>query len=87
MLIHDLQAKKLIHPPKFLADNMHYMCVMGSTAYGVSTDNSDQDIYGFCIPPKEDVFPHLRGEIMGFGDAEAALQRGASTTSRRRVRI
>lgn len=67
MLIHDLQEKKLIHPPKFLADNTHYMCVMGSTAYGVSTDNSDQDIYGFCIPPKEQVFPHLTGEIQGFG--------------------
>lgn len=25
------------------------------------------DVYGFCIPPKEDVFPHLRGEIPGFG--------------------
>lgn len=67
MLIHDLQKKELIHPPKFLADNTHYLCVMGSTAYGVSNDDSDQDMYGFCIPPKDDVFPHLRGEVLGFG--------------------
>jgi len=40
---------------------------MGSIAYGVSSDNSDLDIYGFCIPPKEIIFPHLAGEILGFG--------------------
>lgn len=40
---------------------------MGSTAYGVSNDMSDMDVYGFCMPPKEMVFPHLGGEIMGFG--------------------
>ena len=40
---------------------------MGSTAYGVSSDESDLDIYGFCIPPKELVFPHLAGNIPGFG--------------------
>ena len=40
---------------------------MGSVAYGVSDDTSDQDIYGWCIPPKHVVFPHLNGEIEGFG--------------------
>jgi predicted nucleotidyltransferase len=40
---------------------------MGSQAYGVSNDTSDQDVYGVCIPPKELVFPHLGGEIPGFG--------------------
>jgi predicted nucleotidyltransferase len=25
------------------------------------------DVYGFCIPPKNVVFPHLDGEIEGFG--------------------
>jgi predicted nucleotidyltransferase len=40
---------------------------MGSVAYGVAGDDSDSDIYGFCIPPKEMIFPHLNGEIMGFG--------------------
>lgn len=40
---------------------------MGSVAYGVSSDTSDCDVYGFCIPPKDMVFPHLAGEILGFG--------------------
>lgn len=59
--------KGLIHPPKWLPQNVHYEVIMGSIAYGVSSDISDMDIYGFCIPPKDDVFPHLRGEIFGFG--------------------
>lgn len=67
MLLHDLAERKLIHPPKFLCDNTMYLTRMGSVAYGVSGDSSDLDIYGFCIPPKADVFPHLRGEIPGFG--------------------
>jgi predicted nucleotidyltransferase len=40
---------------------------MGSVAYGVAGDDSDSDIYGWCIPPKEMVFPHLAGQIPGFG--------------------
>lgn len=28
---------------------------------------SDVDIYGFTIPPKNIVFPHLDGYIHGFG--------------------
>src|SRR5262245_17025761 len=40
---------------------------MGSVAYGVSSDTSDVDVYGWAIPRKDDVFPHLRGEIPGFG--------------------
>ena len=67
MLLHDLAQRNLIHPPRWLADNTIYLTVMGSQAYGVSTDTSDQDIYGVCIPPKELVFPHLAGEIPGFG--------------------
>lgn len=62
-----LKQHNLVKPPKWLIDNVSYETIMGSVAYGVSTDNSDMDIYGFCIPPKDDVFPHLRGEIMGFG--------------------
>jgi len=54
-------------PPYWLPDNIQYEVVMGSVAYGVSTDRSDIDLYGFCIPPKEIVFPHLAGHIDGFG--------------------
>ncbi|MCK9596514.1 nucleotidyltransferase domain-containing protein [Candidatus Pacearchaeota archaeon] len=66
-LIQNLKSQKLIQPPEFLADNIQYLVHMGSFAYGASTESSDIDIYGWCIPPKEDIFPHLRGEIFGFG--------------------
>jgi len=62
-----LKSKNLISPPKWLPDNIMYETVTGSIAYGMSSDSSDYDVYGWCIPPKEDVFPHLRGEIFGFG--------------------
>lgn len=67
MLIQELQAKGKIHPPKWLATNTQYLTIMGSVAYGVSSDTSDMDLYGFAVPPKTDVFPHLAGEIQGFG--------------------
>lgn len=65
--VQSLAKKNVISPPKFLPDNIQYETMMGSIAYGVAEDNSDIDIYGFCIPPKDMIFPHLRGEIMGFG--------------------
>jgi predicted nucleotidyltransferase len=57
----------LITPPKWLPKNTHYEVITGSVAYGASGDTSDMDIAGFCIPPKSDIFPHLRGEVFGFG--------------------
>ena len=53
--------------PHWLVDNMMYECIMGSVAYGVSNDMSDMDIYGWTIPSKETIFPHLAGHIDGFG--------------------
>lgn len=67
MILEKLSKAKLIHPPDWLISNCHYLTVMGSYAYGVNNDRSDEDIYGFCIPPKNIVFPHLSGEIYGFG--------------------
>lgn len=66
-VIQRLTDRGIARPPKFLPPNVHYETVMGSVAYGVSSDASDTDVYGFCIPPKEELFPHLRGEIQGFG--------------------
>jgi predicted nucleotidyltransferase len=71
-LIEHLVAQKLIKPPPWLATNLHYLTVMGSVAYGVADTNdetspSDYDLYGVCVPPREVVFPHLAGEIWGFG--------------------
>jgi predicted nucleotidyltransferase len=56
-----------VHPPGWLPDNLVYETMMGSVAYGVSSDTSDMDVYGICMPPKDVVFPHLGGEIPGFG--------------------
>jgi predicted nucleotidyltransferase len=44
-----------------------YETITGSVSYGCSTGDSDFDIVGFTIPPKHIVFPHLAGEIFGFG--------------------
>ena len=66
-IVNKLVKKNLINPPKFLPTNIHYETIMGSLAYGVSSDSSDVDVYGFCIPPKDMIFPHLKGEILGFG--------------------
>ena len=62
-----LTDRGLAKPPRWLPGNVQYETIMGSVAYGVSSDTSDVDVYGWAIPPKEDIFPHLRGEIPGFG--------------------
>lgn len=67
MILQQLHDKGLIKPPKFLLTNTVYLTVMGSVAYGVSSDSSDYDVYGVAIPPKTTLFPHLAGVIPGFG--------------------
>jgi len=67
MILKKLQDAGLIHAPQWLPENTMYLTQMGSVVYGCATDNSDMDYYGFCIPHKDMVFPHLRGEIAGFG--------------------
>lgn len=67
MILNQLLKKQLIHPPDWLVDNTMYLTMMGSNAYGVTSQNSDLDIYGWCIPRKDMVFPHLKNEILGFG--------------------
>jgi hypothetical protein len=62
-----IAAGAKVHPPSWLPDNLCYETMMGSVAYGVSSDTSDMDVYGICMPPKDMVFPHLAGEILGFG--------------------
>lgn len=53
--------------PEFVSEGLQYEVVMGSQAYGTANKDSDYDIYGFCIPDKDVIFPHLSGEIQGFG--------------------
>lgn len=68
MLITSLLKAGVITPPPFVEHSTVYLTMMGSYAYGVSNDTSDMDVYGFCIPPKTLLFPHLAGEIIGFGN-------------------
>ncbi len=67
MITKMLTDEGLIQPPKFLVGALAYETEVGSVAYGVSQRASDLDVYGFCVPPREVVFPHLAGEIPGFG--------------------
>jgi len=67
MLLDDLLKKKLIQPPTWLTSNCHFLTIHGSIAYGTNSDTSDFDVYGWAIPKKEIIFPHLNGEIEGFG--------------------
>jgi hypothetical protein len=62
-----LTDRGLVKPPRWLPGNVQYETIMGSVAYGVSADTSDIDVYGWAIPPKDDIFLHLRGEVPGFG--------------------
>lgn len=67
-LLQKLSNNKLIHPPKWLPENLSYLGYAGSVAYGASADTSDMDCVGFCVPPKHVVFPYSTGGfILGFG--------------------
>ena len=67
MILNKLEKQGVIHPPKWLISNVQYLVYMGSVAYGVSSESSDNDVYGFTIPPLEQIFPHLSGELLDFG--------------------
>ena len=66
-IIQRIASRNLSILPKEVEFNTQYEVLVGSVMYGVSDDLSDMDINGFCIPPKNVIFPHLRGEIIGFG--------------------
>lgn len=62
-----LTKDRAVSPPSWLPNAVQYETLMGSHAYGINTENSDFDIYGWCMPPKEMLFPHqIGGEIEGF---------------------
>lgn len=56
--------------PQFIENGTLYQVIMGSQAYGIATESSDIDIYGFCVPPKDVVFPHTAGKIYNFDSFE-----------------
>ena len=66
-IVSQLTKRGLIRPPTWLPDNILFEGVQGSNAYGVAVNESDFDMIGFCVPPKDLIFPHLAGQISGFG--------------------
>jgi predicted nucleotidyltransferase len=66
-LLNKLYEQKVINCPEYCLAT-EYLVIMGSFAYGVSGDSSDVDVYGFCIPKMEVVFPHMNGVLHGFDD-------------------
>lgn len=73
-LIDKLVKQKVCHPPKWLSVNTMYLCIMGSMAYGVSKDNSDMDVYGFCLPPKKMLITPFNECVPGFDKHESFEQ-------------
>lgn len=59
--------------PSHMKNNVQYEVMMGSTAYGVSDNMSDIDIYGFSMPPKTILFPYHYGYLYGFGNSPEAF--------------
>lgn len=66
-VIWKLYDQGLIEGPSYVK-NTHYEVITGSYAYNVSQDQSDIDIYSWCIPSKEIVFPQLQGIIPEFDE-------------------
>jgi len=57
-------TKGLATMPPYVYGSLQLEVIMGSMAYGVSSDSSDTDLYGFCIPPKSVIFPHTTGKFI-----------------------
>ena len=66
-VVSQLTKRGFIRPPAWLPDNILFEGIQGSNAYGVAVDESDFDMVGYCVPPKDMIFPHLAGHINGFG--------------------
>lgn len=62
-VILDKIRSKVTKGQEWLVDNIQYLTLMGSHAYGTHHENSDFDVYGFTIPPKEYIYPNF---INGF---------------------
>lgn len=67
MILYKLQIPEL---PNWIPSNTHYLTIMGSEAYGCSSNKSDKDYYGICIPPLQYIFPHTQGLIEGFDNIQ-----------------
>jgi len=50
----------------WVVDNLQYLTLGGSHAYGTETSNSDWDCYGITIPPRKYLYPSEKGLIFGY---------------------
>ena len=67
-LIHRLYETKKIDCPAWLPDNLCYLTLMGSRAYGIENKDSDYDYYGVCLIPRKNIFPQEYGLLLGFDE-------------------
>lgn len=65
-LIHRLYETKKIDCPAWLPDNLIYLTLIGSRAYGIENKNSDYDYYGVCMIPRKNIFPQEYGLLLGY---------------------
>jgi len=68
MRVFETEAERY-YAPKYVYNptSLLLMVVGGSRAYGIASPTSDVDLYGICMPPIQEGFPHLAGYIPGFG--------------------
>jgi predicted nucleotidyltransferase len=64
------QAKALLkkHNNQEWIQDLKYLVYHGSKAYGTDNENSDTDLYGFVIPPKEFINPFSDNFVYYFDD-------------------
>ena len=70
-----LADRGLVKPPRWLPGNVQYETIMGSVAYGVSSDTSDVDVYGWAIPPEGGHLPPPPGRDPRLREAGQAVRR------------
>lgn len=67
-------SKGLLSVPYQFVASPSYEVLMGSTAYAVSSDTSDMDIYAMVVNPYDMMFPHVNGHVYGLFDAPATFE-------------
>jgi len=50
----------------WVIENTQYLTITGSHSYGTNNDQSDYDLCGFTIPPRNVLFPFHHGFVYGF---------------------
>ena len=70
-LLYEMIARNLLSIPGYLRGGIHYLTRGGSYAYGVESDTSDVDLYGYAILPKKMYIPYFfQKRVFGFDRVE-----------------